>query len=174
MYRKNLAKCFNLDRVLRWHLVPVKKSQDVASHTFRVLCLASILQEQFGSNYTYTIQDIFDIMMHDVEELTTGDVPANRLKVNINDIDPVLHICDKLESLIWIKENAILSRDAEFLENKLKEYMYAFLSKVIINKSGTYKFKLTYIKEELDFFFETGLFCGQTLDWSLDSVESME
>ena len=100
-----LIDLLNLTAVPRWTIVPVRRSQTVAEHTFRVLVIANELASRLGVILDSAV--LWSIIIHDAAESRTGDIPSS-FKAALSDGDIlrraerhacpwlVLHDCDPL------------------------------------------------------------------------------
>lgn len=86
----------------RWHMVEVRRPQNLAEHSFAVASIAMILAS--GMDYKLTAKEERDLMalalLHDIEEVDFGDLPTPTKKA-LKEVAPSANVVDLLEGLFW-------------------------------------------------------------------------
>jgi len=112
---KKLRWLRRLSVVPRWTVVPTIQRQNVAEHTFHVVCtarwLVSVCAEATGKHYTDgQMLRLIDLCLdHDADEAAKGDAPSPSKGMKryegINEMEAFVKVCDVLEAYAFITED---------------------------------------------------------------------
>jgi hypothetical protein len=106
----------NLSYVKRWVIAPMYREQSVAEHTFRVMVILWGLHDALLSagHVSFPICDgLMDAMLHDVDEVYSGDVPGPHKDKSKGWKDPAtmmnlevaVKVADSLETWDWWRKH---------------------------------------------------------------------
>ena len=125
MDKKTLVNLLKLSHVKRWVIIDCIKNQSVADHSFRVQIIAVHLIDKLKLPLDKG-KIVLDIMMHDVLEAETGDIPSTYKKAN-QDFQPsgsieycLLRLADTIEANIFLQRYVLgPHRVTRFLDSKI-------------------------------------------------------
>lgn len=154
MDKKTLVNLLKLSHVKRWVIIDCIKNQSVADHSFRVQIIAVHLIDKLKLPLDKG-KIVLDIMMHDVLEAETGDIPSTYKKAN-QDFQPsgsieycLLRLADTIEANIFLQRYVLRPhRVTRFLDSKI-----LFLQKEL---SGFCNVPVGEVSEVIDNLIATG------------------
>lgn len=114
----DVLKLLRLSYVPRWVIVPMSRPQTVADHTFRVALIALKLVESKAWSGGSIGLLLREALIHDAEEIYTGDIPstaklglvttvAPNLNIHDDNVPPqykfIVKVADIVEAISWFK-----------------------------------------------------------------------
>lgn len=100
----SLALILHQSYVDRWHIAPMHREQTVADHAYRVTIIAVELAHVLG----WTMDDLITIthmaLLHDADEVMTGDVPGPSKSDQwpvLDDFHALVKVADAIETGTW-------------------------------------------------------------------------
>ncbi len=101
-----LKRQLTLSYIPRWAIVPMLREQTVTDHSWRVAMIAVVLAERIGMTPEQGSYIAFMAIGHDLDEATTGDIPATQkgtpVFLDMITEDLVVKIADYLEQKVWV------------------------------------------------------------------------
>lgn len=81
MHKTTLNNLMNLTHVKRWTIVPMRREENVAEHSFRVAAIAEYLADRIEAddNFEGSLDRLMILriaLRHDLDEVFSGDVPT--------------------------------------------------------------------------------------------------
>lgn len=102
----SLRDDLRLSYVPRWQIMPMLRTQSVSDHSWRVAIIAKAIVERMG--YVQAKDVVYAAMVHDLDEVYTGDIPATVKEYSpswvksVSDVYLVVKLADYLEALSWV------------------------------------------------------------------------
>lgn len=119
MNKHPLSALMRVRDVKRWHTVNTIRQQTLADHSWAVTIIVLALYDEMLKRGIVsgvpTSETIIKALMHDVDEVYTGDVPAPQKDAQngaghkpvlfLNAVDAIIGVADAIEALHWITDN---------------------------------------------------------------------
>ena len=125
MDKKTLINLFKLSHIPRWVVIDCTKTQSVADHSFRVEVIAIYLIDKLKLPLDEG-KVVLDIIVHDISEAETGDIPSTYKKTNqeLQASDSMEHclirLADTIEANIFLQRYVLRPhRITKFLDSKI-------------------------------------------------------
>jgi 5'-deoxynucleotidase YfbR-like HD superfamily hydrolase len=108
-----------LSFVPRWVVMPTIRKQNVAEHSFHVVCIADALiySHVRRNNMSFRLQVLQSALYHDDDEAVTGDHPSptkdaqRRDPSTLRDFEIVVKVADKIEAALFCSEEQAMGND---------------------------------------------------------------
>lgn len=158
--------------VPRWVIVPMKRRQSVAEHSFRVAVIAGELAAYWMGKKGPGVEVVMAAIVHDADEAYTGDVPGNlkrnypTLKENLERIAirergspipsytpeaaAVVKLADVVETVTYLMMWGLGNTRARLIIHELMEAFYGLKQTVPLPVWERAEFLLGAIMEEAD------------------------
>lgn len=102
-----------LTYVPRWVIVPMRRQQSVAEHSFRVAIIAGCLAREVGFERAAQDHIISEALLHDSSEAFSGDIPRTYKKSGALGLykvqkasgphEAIVKVADLLEATEWVR-----------------------------------------------------------------------
>jgi len=96
----------------RWCVVKTTRNQSVAEHSYNVAVIARKLCKMLGLNEAETNANIAEALLHDSDEVYTGDIPSPakiHVAVDGDSVtttkNPIIKLADYIEAFVFIRDN---------------------------------------------------------------------
>ena len=155
--------------VIRWHLVNMRREQNIASHSWEVALLSLAIAEQCepqikGARLAILLRGA---LLHDVGEVYTGDIagaskePGNRYKESValvhllggkglgldGELADIVKLADLLEAAKWISENGADTRHVRIVSESAERRAMEFELKGCLNTPGVHHLRSHYLSD---------------------------
>ena len=106
-----MINCLRLTYVPRWCIVPMRRQQSVAEHSFRVSIITGALAGRLGFGPALTNGMMVAALLHDKDEILSGDIPspykrAGNMGLYVNvpltgASECIIRVADRYETWKW-------------------------------------------------------------------------